>query len=281
MKTKKIFFLDIDGTLIDLKYQSNAPKAGEFFLQAEAENCFFSLNSNRAIEDLLPLYRQFNFNGVIIGENGLFAYTPSSQEMTWFIDEEEKKALLTAREHVKARMKAFLSEKYHFQPATHWLDVDTVQWLTETEISQNIFQEGNIVVLNNVHRLFTLSAHVKICAEGKFQTASKIIPDLVRSLQQEFAADPLFEINFSEEFGNILFYSKKLNKKTAIQKIAQENRDALLVGIGDEMNDWKMMDGVGQFYTTQNTKPEVQQKAVYTSPYSYTQGVIDIVGKLL
>ena len=92
--TKTIYFLDIDGTLLDEKYISNCPNLATEISHQEELGMVFALNSNRAIKDLLPVASEFNIQGPLICENGLFAYLPKSKRKIYLVEKSHLKQLV-------------------------------------------------------------------------------------------------------------------------------------------------------------------------------------------
>ena len=69
MNSRKLIFLDIDGTLLDSSYASNDENLSEIIKKLQDSGKYvFGLNSNRSIEDMLPIARDFSINGPLIGE---------------------------------------------------------------------------------------------------------------------------------------------------------------------------------------------------------------------
>ena len=66
---KNIIMLDIDGTLYDSNYAINCISLPKM-IKKLSKNNIFVLNSNRAVEDMLYVKKDFNINGPIIAENG-------------------------------------------------------------------------------------------------------------------------------------------------------------------------------------------------------------------
>jgi len=60
MSTAPLIFLDIDGALLDARYMSNDPDLTLYITQLQTEKEYvFGLNSNRSLEDILPIAKAF------------------------------------------------------------------------------------------------------------------------------------------------------------------------------------------------------------------------------
>jgi len=182
---KTLVLLDIDGTLINEKYDVTSDKIYEVIKKCTSKEVLFSLNSNRAKEDLLPIYQQFNLNGFMIGENGAFVLYPDGTS-TFFVDSKEVDKL-------KQELPTYLSAKF---PDGLLLYEDTVSFIKNPrKIS------ATKVFLANEFRKFTMSIHIRQNDDGKLSkdleltnTVANAISELIGKLNLNLrvAVSPAF-----------------------------------------------------------------------------------------
>lgn len=273
-KQSNLIFLDIDGTLLDSSYRSNE-RGLKSFIQQMPGSYTFGLNSNRALEDLLPVAEQFSISGPLIGENGLFAYYPGSAQTKYLLG----RAALKELARIKAMVESVLQETLcaQYRGTVHWKNVDTVDTLPKAE-SRWRFNEGDIVVLNNKFRKYTVSAHLKVYRDGKLvPVTSKELDSITKNVCNIFIGKGI-TITYSPTFGNILMYTNQISKRSAIEKLRHNDfPESILYAIGDELNDYYMIEGIGTFLTVGNAANEVKKKATVSAHKAYAQGVRELL----
>lgn len=271
MNTAALFFLDIDGTLLDASYKSNDGSLKSYMQQHPQWT--FGLNSNRAMQDLLPVAEQFGITGPIIGENGLFAYYPSSKKITYFLNEGQLHELTAIKQYAEKRLLDIL--KAYFKTEVYWENADTVDVLSRKQATP--YAEGSVVVLNNKFREYTVSAHIKIYKDGKLVPITDQLGIITEQLQTALADKPV-KVASSPTFSNILVFANTISKRTAIEALQQnEFAHVKLYAIGDELGDFYMVKGIGTFLTVANSLPEVKKHAKICSQKSYAQGVHELL----
>lgn len=275
MTNTTLFFLDIDGTLLDSSYRSNEDQLRPYIQQQEKKSRLFGLNSNRALEDLLPVAEQFGINGPLVGENGLFVYYPGTKETEYLLDSALLEELVETKVAAENAIRDMLMKQ--FQGRVHWENVDTVETLSQGN-SKTRYAEGDIVVLNNKFRKYTVSAHIKLCRGGEFVALpEEDIHGIVTAIQQ-MLSDKKSTVVYSSAFGNILLYTNRVSKRTAVEKLRQDRfKRALIYAIGDELSDYYMIKDIGTFLTVGNAPDETKKKAVKIAEKSFAQGVLELL----
>src|SRR5258708_15067609 len=142
-KSKQLFSLDIDGTLLDSKYQKNTNLLNPLIERLQQEGYIFSLNSNRSLEDLLSVSKLFGIQGPLIGENGAFIYI--NNKYTYLLDNKQQEYIKKILPEIKSSLINFLKNQY--SPDVFWQDEDTVDFLSNEKTIG--YPENSIVILNN------------------------------------------------------------------------------------------------------------------------------------
>ncbi|MDE1870149.1 MAG: HAD family phosphatase [Candidatus Micrarchaeota archaeon] len=261
---RTIVLLDIDGTLVDPDYKINSNSIFDVIKKCEAQGALFALNSNRAIEDLLPIYKQFFLNGFIIGENGAF-FTFPGQKMEQYSDAKQIVSLA-------AELSKLLESSF---PGSKFLTRDTVSFLK----SPNIKNSGELFVANKF-RKYTMSIFVGKVVDGKFVKDIPLARLVASAVSAKIADLGLkLEIVVSPVFGNVLINPIGCSKASTFEKIVERDyKGCPTVMISDDESD-SMIGSVGTFYTLSNAPESIKNKASYVSDYEYTKGVEDILQK--
>jgi hydroxymethylpyrimidine pyrophosphatase-like HAD family hydrolase len=279
LRKDKLIILDIDGTLLDERYNTNNTKLPALIRQLQdTGHYFFILNSNRSLEDILPIAHQHAIEGLIVGENGIFVYNVKTGETSFFLSEEERKNVIKLKQKIEGRLKQILKSSY---PALRiiWEDTDTVKALSQSDTSKK-YKEGEIVVLNNLFRRYTISAHIYRSHNGALRSLTL---DEIKNITggiRDICDKNNLTVEYDSVFSNILVYSKATSKRMATEKLMSNFPNCQLFSIGDSMNDFKVVDGIGTFLTVNNAKKDVQKKAVKTSRQPFALGVEELLRQL-
>ncbi|HVA83011.1 MAG TPA: HAD family hydrolase [Candidatus Aquilonibacter sp.] len=261
---RTIVLLDIDGTLVDPDYKINSSSIFGVIKKCESQGALFALNSNRAIEDLLPIYDQFFLNGFIIGENGSFSLLPG-QKMEQYVDPEQINALSAALPETLES--SFSGSKF--------LREDTISFLKAPTI-----KNSSTLFVVNKFRKYTLSIFVGSVAEGKFIKNITLAKEVSSAISQKIMELGLkLEVVVSPVFGNVLINPSGCSKSSTFEKIVKRDYSGYsTVMISDDESD-SMINSVENFYTLSNASEKIKRKASYVSKYQYTKGVEEILQK--
>lgn len=107
--------------------------------------------------------------------------------------------------------------------------------------------------------------------------AGRDLASLFDHVRRRFADVGHIEITHSSVCVDIA--PKGVNKRTGILQLAAETGidPAQMLGIGDSINDLKMLDTVGVPTCPANAHPRIKEKCTYVSPFPTTRGVRDII----
>lgn len=247
--TKSLVVLDIDGTLLDEEYQSNYPDLTSEITRLSALGVSFCINSNRALHDLLPVAQQFNITGPLIGENGIFVYDPTTNSTGYLLPKEMLGEVESIKENAEKLLYAVLQEQFP-NTVVHWIDENTVEAISHHQSS--MFEEDSIVVLNNKYRQYTVSAHLKQSKATRLISMTEQVSKVAELLSNHPSLPINCTVNYSQAFGNILMHSNFISKRTALQKLREIKMYDQIYVIGDELNDFEMVDGFGTFLAPNN-----------------------------
>jgi len=280
MDSKYLIFLDIDGTLLDEKYRCNYPNLALTIKRfEEQENVIFSINSNRSLQDLWPIIKQFRISGPIVCENGIFAYFVKSKKKVYLAP----KNLLSKLKTIKYNFRSWtLEASKELGKRTFYKKTDTVKIVSQGKRVE--FPENSIIILVNRFREYTVSAHVKKFKKGNLFKDLRTLQRLQKSLENkisEISLDKDIEISSSTTFGNILVYLKKISKRTGTEYLLKKHfPNYRAVAIGNERSDFQMIEELGEFWTVKNASKEVKRLASKIATKPYAKGVNDLLIEL-
>ena len=275
---KALIFLDIDGTLLDENYACNDVAVKEQIRAMQNDNITFCLNSNRSLEDLLPVAKQFSIDGLIIGENGIFAYDASEKSTEYLVTTSHLAKFTETKRLCERLIKDALEEIYPDNNVS-WADVDTVSRLSHRGRYTDM-RDGDIVALNNIYRRYTNSVHILRWRDNELHRLSATeLQKIVTVAKSGLQHNERVEFAFSEPFSNILTYPQETTKRRAVKKVMKNPlyKASQVYVIGDELNDFQMSEGIGAFYTTGNAPDQVKDLASRVASQPYAKGVLELL----
>ncbi len=278
MKDKTLVVLDIDGTLLDKDYNVNSSTLPMLINKLESKGIVFCINSNRSLNDLLPVAAQFRITGPIIGENGVFIYDPVNKTTNYVLSKQQLDAVhqhkVRAEQMLVECLKALFPER-----KIYWESIGTADKASHP--SADKYAEGSIVVLNNKFREYTVSAHLKRSIHGHLVSMSDEVRHVAKALRDFLGDQKVMEVNYSSLFANVLVLPGLTSKRKALKKLENLKFSFNHVYvIGDEISDYRMINGLGTFMTTANAELKVKAKAKYVSSASYGLGVVELLNAI-
>lgn len=261
---KILVFLDIDGTLIKPNQQPNTRKLPSVIQRLTRKDVLFGLNSNRSLEDIIPIYRRFGLNGPIILENGVYFLRSLESRKTFLI----RKPRLLRRVSAQA-IRNFIRERSLECQFRHTDTVKIIRSKKLKTIPLGIFLNG--------FRKYTGSVH--IYRYGKRDT--RMAKSLCVFLRKYFAKKGLdLLVESPKAFGNVVFWPRKASKSRALRKIRRFYRGYDFFMIGDDLADLETRREIQGFFAVNNAQSEVKKAAGYTARESYTKGVVEILNHI-
>jgi len=267
---KYLIILDIDNTLIDHNYRSTSPTINSVINQMKKEGHIFVLNSNRSLEDILPIAKMFELEGKVIGENGCFIYDTITAEREVLVDDETIMQLNQVRNILPQIV------KQNFESSFYTI-ADTTE-VNKNPESLELDQEYKNIFVENCFRNFSLSLHVRESFNGSLQENKLAIRKIVGLLTGYVERQNLeLVVSSCENFCNLLIYPKNYDKGKAFDKLASYFPDYKKVVIADDCLDKPLLGKVDKFCVVNNASAEVKELADYVSPERITKGVEEIL----
>jgi len=268
--TKYLIILDIDNTLIDHNYRSTSSTINSVIDQMRKEGHVFVLNSNRSLEDILPIVKLFDFEGKVIGENGCFIYDTATTEKDVLVDDE----IMMHLSQVKNVLPLIV--KQNFEDSFYTIE-DTTE-INKNPDSLNLDQTLKHIFVENCFRSFSTSVHVREHFNGVLQENFGALKRITGLLNQYVSRQNLdLIVSSSSGFCNLLIYPKNNDKGKAFDKLASYYPEYKKIVIADDASDKPLLGNVDRFCVVNNASPEVQELADYVSPERITKGVEEIL----
>lgn len=267
MPSKKLLiFLDIDGTLIQKNLRPNSAVLPKIIKRLSERGFLFGLNSNRALEDVLPVYKKFDLNGPLVLENGTYFKKDLGSKEQFLISNPKNISKITA-----TAIKSFAD--FYRLDATVKI-ADTVKIIKQNERLKKIPQG----IFANKFRKYSSSVHLFKYGERDLETAKKMSGFLRKYFKQHKLE---LDVEVPRYSDNIVFWPSKCDKGTALKKLKKYYSDYAFSMIGDDLADLKTLGQLKYFFAVGNAQPEVKKKADFVSKKTYTQGVVEILNKFL
>lgn len=256
---KLLIFLDIDGTLIQPNQKPNTNKLPSLIKRLSHKGVLFALNSNRSLEDVEPIYKKFSLNGPMILENGVY-----------FIDKGKHKMLIRDAKSIRQRVTKIVKDfTVENDLKCKVLCTDTVRIIRSAGLKKN-----PLIILINSYRKYTASIHIYRYGIHDRELAQK----LTKYIRKQFLHEKDdFLVESPKSFGNVVVFPKGADKGKALKKIKEYYPGYEFYMIGDDLADLKTMREIKSFFAVGNAQQEVRKKASYISPFTYTEGVVDIL----
>ena len=261
MQNKFLIFLDIDGTLIQENQKPNTESLSDLIASLGLKNCLFGLNSNRSLEDIIPVYTQFGLNGPVILENGVY-FKKNLEAEPIFLTETQT----SIQKDIVRETHTFVRE--------HNLSALVSCTDTVSAIEGGISPTDDITIIINEHRLYTGSIHVYRNGNRDGVLAKQLASHLQSFFNEE---GQNFIVESPEAFKNVIIYPSNINKQKALNLIKAYYPDYAFIMIGDDIADAQTHDVVDYFFAVGNALPKVKTLATYSATESYTKGVVEIL----
>lgn len=271
-----IIFLDIDGTLLNLNYKNNEPKLPSLISDMQSQGVTFCLNSNRSLEDMIPVAREFNVEGPLICENGMYVYEQGSEKL--IVPQKAANRAIKSKHENESAVAQVLKDMYPHNPI-FWENLDTVQ--LKTARIKKVYPDRSIIIFNNKYRRYTMSSHIKYYQNEKLKDATGIAKLVLNKLKQNQGYTKDSNFAYSEKFANILAYPDFTSKRVGLLKLVENSsKNYETYSIGDEMADYDMVSGLGTFFTTENADTKVKAIAVKTATSAYASGLYELLRRI-
>ncbi len=256
---RTLIFLDIDGTILAENQRTNAAGLPAAILHLTKKGFRFGLNSNRALEDVLPIIRRFHLTGPFVLENGAYVLPrPGGKKIL------NKKI----RPDTADRIRQALEQAAAQMPGLKLVYADTVRL-----IKKGKWQKGTILYANN-RRKFSASVHHRISGRHDFAFAQK----LARALNSSLAARSYALQATANRHGSTVTVSPRgISKKEGLRQINRIYPGHRLIAIGDGEGDVDLRQGIDELYAVSNATPVLKRIADRVAKRPLTAGVLEIL----
>jgi len=273
MKKNYLITLDVDGTLIDNYYRTTSPTINSVISQLRSEGNVFLINSNRALEDILPTANAFGIEGPIIGENGCFIYNQESGETQVLIGDETSRDL----ENLNQQIPKIIKDNF---PDSMFIIADTSD-LNKNLDALDIPAGTNYIFMMNEFRKHTMSIHVKRIEGDKF------IRDIDKAIEFSIAITKYINDNnlnlfscHTANYANVLVYPLETNKSKGFSALAKNYPNFIKIFIGDDADDKPLSSEADYFFAVNNATNDAKEIADYVAREKVTKGTEEILLKI-
>ena len=265
---RMLVLLDIDGTLLNVRQKTNVQELPALIKKMSSPNFQFGLNSNRSLEDVLPVIRKFNLTGPFILENGAYILKNVGGRKT-IAPNLPPKPITAIKRFILGAFEKFPDFKYEYTDTTRLVRDD--RW-----------PDGNWFFLNK-NRKYSASIHNRVNGVADFKVALRLAGELNKLFRSEKSP---FQAHASRHGSTVTIGPKSISKSTALDTVNRLYPDSLIIAIGDGEADLTLHGHVDRLYAVSNAVPQLKQAADYTAKKPMTAGVKEILillrkGKLL
>lgn len=260
-------FFDIDGCILDYGYRYTTPleKLRGSINIAKNKGAIFSINSNRSIESMLKVYNELGLNGVLIGENGVFAYNPfTGEELQTGFPKMNREFLVSA-----------LREMF---PVVEFINTDTLVKNPATFVDR--FKGSPQAAFCEETRRYTMTVYPRMLNDEGTIAYSQ---DLLQKIGSDIAVRMQgYSLEIGGDYGNILLVPTGSNKGSLLNKIAEGDK---IVSFGDGIGDISMFE-VSDFCgvpanAKDSVKGAVQALGGIVTTNTFSEGVYEFIEKVI
>ena len=257
-----IVFLDIDGTLLDIRQACNSETLFHSIHTLKDAGVRFGLNSNRAKEDVISIIQQFGLDGPFILENGAVIYEHLDQN-PFFADGLEN----GIPEKVKEALQEVVAREF---PSAQCSVTDTVKMIQE-----NAGGNGFHFFMNS-HRKYSASIHHR--KDGNTQRA--IAEQLAHALNEFFLSKSWHLIARAHAHGETVTVEiPGVTKGTGLHLLRRHHPLSHVIAIGDGWGEVDLRDAVDALFAVSNAIEPLKQIADAVSSLPMAQGVEELLEK--
>ncbi len=258
MKTSKIIYLDIDGTILNKEYDTN-PKLWQLLNKLE-QTCIISLVTARPYAYSLHILKHINNDDSIhIFDRGSFISSKTTSHMS----------ICLSSTLVNKVTEILKNEKY-----------------CRIGVSSGKYFYANDRYLNEINGYIKNEYFLPIGTQNTIENVNSIwLRDVPKMFENEILGLSNNQVQIRKNNGknqeNVdIFINSKISQKNTFLKFVSESNKCNLVnsiGIGDSAEDTAFLKMVNQSGCPNNASPEVKSIASYISEKCYSDGVIDIL----
>jgi len=264
MPLNKLILFDIDGTLVRANRSISSAMLKNTIRTYVTEGVLFGINTNRPIEEALPLYRTLRLNGPMIVEDGagykLDAFVPC-------------KIAVRGLQKINRKVINFLQ---------HWVKTRTGErftlrigrdksYLSDTCIS--------LLILITPQRIFTASIYVRV--NGRINPQA--LQTIYELLKKEFLRGHKgMVIKKIESQGKIIVANSQTNRFSTLQQISRhffKSYDILMIS-DEEPTPLKLVPRI-KFASVSNGTAVYKRECAYVSVKDGANGIVWLIKKFL
>ncbi|HAU98636.1 MAG: Haloacid dehalogenase domain protein hydrolase type 3 [Microgenomates group bacterium GW2011_GWF2_45_18] len=264
LPTNKVLYIDLDGTLIDGKYQVTSDEIVKSVGSLQNKGWIIGLSSDTPLEPLRVWKDRFGMNGHIIAERGSIIDI-DGEVFDSRADVELFQASLTAMRSI------FSDAGYRI-----WSG-DTVEFL---RTGRTVGNPGETIILINAHRTQSIALYVRRVDEsGTLAMDINLTNRAINAARQYFPKIDDLNEDLNHDYGILILSRKSVVKRLGTIN-AMRNQNLIQVGmIGNSMTDYVGSD-IARHYAVGNASDEFKQKADFIAREPLTNGVVEILRKL-
>ena len=257
------FFLDVDGCLLDEKYDINMDLAvfRKEIGNAYENDCVFHINSNRSLDSLRKIRGMFGLNGKIISENGICFYDPIRGELR------TGRAFSLFKRDKLVRLLAESNGEVLFT------DTDKLP-KTPEDLGMTSRKEGRVFFCEQ-GRKYTMTVYPREIRMNSFHCTDDLLNPTAVLLAEFFQE---YKVEVGEKYGNILLVPHHADKGALIPQIAGRG---IIYAFGDGEADVSMFRRAhvcgAPANASERVKDEVRSLDGRISSRAYTAGVHEFI----
>lgn len=260
----KVLYIDLDGTLIDSKYQITATEITAAISELQSQGWLIGLSSDTPLEPLRTWRERFGMNGDIIAERGCILEVSGQV----YGNTGDIELFQTSLQKMTAQFSKL--------GCRIWSG-DTVEFIRS---GQRLGNPGETVILINEHRTQSLGLYVRrVTAEGSLEMDSDLTNQIIDRVRPFFPQIDDLRTDLNHEYGILILSRNSVAKRQGTLEVMTARNLTQIGMIGNSMTDFIGSD-IALHYAVANASPEFKQHVDYVASEELTAGVVQILRQL-
>lgn len=265
---------DLDKTLIDERYHLTVPvrKVRKAIQSLERRGILFGLCSDSPLPMLQAWQERIGAHGPIVSEQGALVFDPTSRTGFATLPEATEWFPTLRDEVVRSRIQKLHSWSIYLGDSTEL-------------IRQKVRVPGRheVLILVNSQRRHSFAAHLRrVGKRGELSIDSEMLSALrqeVEELARTMTTEPL-DVDENPEYGVLILHAERNVKANGVRALVEQLKLSRVTYIGDSWRDLIGDQRVNQT-AVNNAMDTYKEHCSYIASASYTEGVLEILGRLL
>lgn len=262
---EKLALIDLDGTILDHKYELTCPSFIETVHEVQADGWKIGLSSDTPYAALREFRDTYGMNGPIIAEKGAVV---EGADGHLHYDTYTSRNFQRARQAIRDYFVDQSIEIWEGNPVSAIRTQETLGTPNEP-----------LVMLSN-QRLCSLAVFFRQNNGDRVSLPdAKLLNKHLTGIRDYYPSDLQLTEDLNDEFGLVIATPQNIDKRVGTQLLQEIGKLGTIAMIGNSLADY-IGDDIAVHYAVSDATPSLQTRANYVATQPTTRGVTEILGRL-